>query len=177
MLVWFTADTHFGHGAALGRWKRPFASAAAMDEALVKAWNLRVGPGDEVWHLGDFAYRLPPARIGALLDALHGRKHLLLGNNDGEETARLPGWASVGHYAEIECEGQRLVLCHSPFRTWNAMYKGALNLHGHSHGALTPLPRQFDVGVDVWGYAPVALADIRAAPRKRQATAKVRPRA
>jgi calcineurin-like phosphoesterase family protein len=35
-----------------------------------------------------------------------------------------------------------------------------VNLHGHSHGRLKPLPRQFDVGVDVWGFRPVALDEI-----------------
>ena len=171
MAVWFTADTHFGHGAALGRWKRPFASVSEMDEALVAGWNARVRPGDEVWHLGDFAYRVRAERMAALLDCLPGRKHLLLGNNDTAETAGLPGWASVGHYAEFELEGVRLVLCHYAFRTWNGMYKGALNLHGHSHGALAGLPRQIDVGVDVWDYRPVSLGEIRSRPRRRAAPA------
>lgn len=173
MALWFTADTHFGHGAALGRWKRPFASVSEMNEALVARWNARVAPADEVWHLGDFAYRLGPDRAGLLLGRLHGRKHLLRGNNDTDETAWLPGWASVGHYAEIDHEGVRLVMGHYAFRTWNGMYKGALNLHGHSHGALSPLPRQVDVGVDVWGYAPVSLPEIRSARGRRNGPARL----
>ena len=40
--------------------------------------------------------------------------------------------------------------------------KGSVNLHGHSHGRLKPLPRQFDVGVDVWDFQPVSLSDILA---------------
>ena len=44
MAVFFTADTHFGHGGALGLFRRPFASVAAMDEALVETWNTVVGP-------------------------------------------------------------------------------------------------------------------------------------
>lgn len=35
---------------------RPFPSVEAMDEALINAWNNRIRPSDEVWHLGDFAY-------------------------------------------------------------------------------------------------------------------------
>ena len=42
------------------------------------------------------------------------------------------------------------------------MAKGALNLHGHSHGRLKPLTRQIDVGVDVWGFRPVDLAVLKA---------------
>ena len=55
--TFFTADSHFGHGGALGLFRRPFASVVVMDEALVAAWNMVVGPGDTVWHLGDFAVR------------------------------------------------------------------------------------------------------------------------
>lgn len=122
---------------------------------MIERWNAAVGSGDEVWHLGDLTRWRKPAEVGGLLDTLHGRKHLILGNNDGPATLGWPGWASVGHYAEIEVGDLALVLCHYPFRTWNGMGRGAINLHGHSHGRLKPIPRQFDVGVDVFGCRPV----------------------
>ena len=40
------------------------------------------------------------------------------------------------------------------------MGKGWANQHGHSHGRLTPLLRQFDVGVEVWNFRPVQLAEV-----------------
>jgi calcineurin-like phosphoesterase family protein len=73
----------------------------------------------------------------------------------------------VQHYAELEEGGTFLVLCHYPLRSWHRMSRGALNLHGHSHGRLAPLPRQVDVGVDVWNFRPITLADIRAHLRRR----------
>ena len=157
MATLFTADTHFGHGGALGLFRLPFPSVAAMDEALVEAWNSVVGFGDTVWHLGDFAVRPRPGRVLELLAQLKGEKHLIAGNNDGPATRGCAGWASVQDYAEIEVDGRRLVLCHYPLRSWNGMSRGAINLHGHSHGQMAPLPRQFDVGVDVQGFRPVAL--------------------
>jgi calcineurin-like phosphoesterase family protein len=166
--VFFTADTHFGHGGALGRFRRPFASVADMDEALIARWNETVGAGDEVWHLGDFAYRVKPQRMAELLARLHGAKHLVPGNNDGGDTLAFPGWASVQPYVELVLDGVPLVLCHYPFRTWNGMYKGAWNLHGHSHGALAGLTRQVDVGVDVWDYRPVTLETIHTRKRRRR---------
>ena len=39
MAILFTADTHFGHGGALGLFRRPFPSVAAMDAALIEGWN------------------------------------------------------------------------------------------------------------------------------------------
>jgi len=52
------------------------------------------------------------------------------------------------------------VLCHYPFRSWNAQGRGAINLHGHSHGRLKPMPRQYDVGVDARDFAPVTLQQL-----------------
>lgn len=137
-----------------------------MDDALIRGWNEAVGPEDEVWHLGDFAIRQGADRVARLLAALHGTKHLVAGNNDGPATLDQPGWASVRSYAELRVEGRLLVLCHYPFRTWRDMDKGAVNLHGHSHGRLDGLPRQWDVGVDAWGFRPVGLAEILARRRR-----------
>jgi calcineurin-like phosphoesterase family protein len=168
MTVFFTSDTHFGHGGALGLFGRPFASVAEMDAALIRRWNDSVGPEDEIWHLGDFAIRQRPGRIAEILEALAGRKHLIVGNNDGEATTGLPGWTSVQPYAEITLDDTRLVLCHYPFRSWNGMGKGAVNLHGHSHGRLAPLPRQADVGVDLWDFRPMTLAQLRLGRRRKK---------
>ena len=140
---------------------------AEHDAALVARWNETVAEGDTVWHLGDFALGPPPARVADLLAGLNGEKHLIVGNNDGPATLAAPGWASVAHYAEIEVEGSRLVLCHYAFRTWNRMGRGVVDLHGHSHGKLKPVPRQFDVGVDAWDFRPVTLTTILASRRRR----------
>jgi len=169
MAIFFTSDTHFGHGGALGLYRRPFASVPAMNEGLVARWNETVGPDDVVWHLGDFAICQRPPVVAELLARLRGRKHLVAGNNDPQATTELGGWESVQPYIEIETEGVSLVLCHYPFRTWRGMGKGWVNLHGHCHGRLKPLPRQFDVGVDVWEFRPVTLSEILASRRGLQA--------
>ncbi len=167
MTVFFTGDTHFGDRRALRFDKRPFADLASHDAALVERWNAVVGADDEVWHLGDFALGPPPQRISALLASLNGRKHLIIGNNDGAATLQA-GWASVAHYAEIVTDERPLVLCHYPLRTWNGIGKGAVNLHGHSHGRLKPIARQYDVGVDVWDFRPVPLEAILARRRRKR---------
>src|SRR5215467_15943917 len=82
MAIFFTSDTHFGHGGALGLYRRPFLSVATMNEAIVERWNETVGPHDDVWHLGDFAIRQPAAAVADLLGRLNGQKHLVAGNND-----------------------------------------------------------------------------------------------
>lgn len=155
MTVFFTADTHFGDHRVLNISKRPFGSVQEMDAAITERWNAVVRAQDEVWHLGDFART---ASIAArVFPVLNGRKHLIVGNNDAPAVLTLR-WISVPSYAEIKVDGIPLVLCHYPFRTWKGMGKAAVNLHGHSHGRLKPMKRQFDVGVDAREFRPVMLA-------------------
>ena len=158
MATYFTSDTHFGDHRVLNLYPRPFASVAEMDAELIRRWNAVVEAGDEVWHLGDFARTAQ--RASDVVAQLNGRKHLILGNNDSVDVGE--GWESVAPYAEIEREGRFLVLCHYPFRSWYRQHKGALNLHGHSHGRMKELARQFDVGVDVWDYRPASLPTLLA---------------
>lgn len=158
MTIFFTADTHFGDHRTINIQRRPFATVAEMDAHMIERWNAVIRPDDQVWHLGDVARRgeeVPP-----LLARLNGTKYLVRGNNDSDATAAATGWTSVADYAELAVDGRRLILCHYPFRSWNGQHKGALNLHGHSHGRLKPMPRQFDVGVDVHDFAPVTLAQL-----------------
>jgi calcineurin-like phosphoesterase family protein len=178
-MIYFTSDTHFGDPRVRQIDRRPFANMEDHDEALIANWNARVTPQDEVWHLGDFAYPRRD-RTPELLARLNGTKHLIIGNNDPASTVEAQGWASTGYYAELRLEEQVLVLCHYPFRTWNGMGRRSINLHGHSHGRLKPMPRQFDVGVDPRNLHPVTLAELLAprraiAPRGEAAPAGEQP--
>ena len=173
-MLFFTADTHFRETRGIAIDRRPFASVKEQDEALIANWNAAVGPGDTIWHLGDFG-RGTTEEIDALLARLNGEKHLIIGNNDPEPTRAAAGWASVSHYHELRVarfediwrpaapgdpapdETRLLVLCHYAFRTWNLIGKGSINLHGHSHGRLKPITRQLDIGVDAQNFTPISL--------------------
>jgi calcineurin-like phosphoesterase family protein len=169
MTIFFTSDTHFGDRRVKQIAQRPFASLDLHDEVLAARWNETVEVEDDIWHLGDFAFSADPQTIERRLGRLNGKKHLIIGNNDSDATITSSGWASVQHYAELKIDSEHCILCHYPFRTWNQIGKGALNLHGHSHGKLKPLPRQIDVGVDVWDFRPVTLNTILAAKGKPRA--------
>ena len=172
MTTWFTSDTHFGDHRTINIWRRPFASVAEMDDRLLAEWNAVVAPDDTVWHLGDFARTA--ALAARWLPRLNGTKHLILGNND--PGPQPDGWASVAAYTELTVDGRALVLCHYPFRTWNGAHRGALDLHGHSHGRLKPLPRQFDVGVDAREWCPVTLEGLLAGGAGRRRAKNVTER-
>jgi calcineurin-like phosphoesterase family protein len=159
MTIFFTSDTHFGDHRVLNIRPRPFGSVKEMNEEMVQRWNSRVAKRDIVWHLGDFASDTKAAQ--SIFPRLNGRKHLISGNIDREGVRSL-GWSSVQAYAEITIGRVMLVLCHYPFRTWNGIHRGAINLHGHSHGRLRPFARQYDVGVDAHGFQPIHLTELLA---------------
>lgn len=87
MAVWLTSDLHFGHANIARFCSRPFFTdgepdVPRMNVTLIDSINEAVGPGDELWILGDFA-------MGHLDDTLPlarqfraGRTVLVAGNHD-----------------------------------------------------------------------------------------------
>ena len=47
-MIYFTADTHFGHENVIRFCGRPYATAVEMDEAMIENWNSRVKGNDTV---------------------------------------------------------------------------------------------------------------------------------
>lgn len=70
-MIYFTADTHFGHESVIRFCSRPYATAAEMDEALMENWNSRVKGNDTVFILGDLFFRSDNA--GEILRRLKGK--------------------------------------------------------------------------------------------------------
>jgi calcineurin-like phosphoesterase family protein len=137
-----------------------FASVEEMDERMIAEWNAVVGSKDEVWHLGDFAYRCSLEYAEGIFKRLRGRKHLVIGNH--EQRGRRLAWESQQAYKEITVDNRDLVLFHYSMRSWNRQHHGSVHLYGHSHGSLAPLGLSLDVGVDCWGFRPVSLDEILA---------------
>ncbi|GGD87979.1 hydrolase [Aureimonas endophytica] len=161
MTVWFTSDTHFGHANVIRLSNRPFEGISEMREHLIAAWNAVVRSDDDVYHLGDFAYRATANETAKIFARLHGRKHLIVGNHDNEAT-RILAWESVSEIKQIAVDGHRLFLCHYPVLEWAGYWRGAVHLFGHVHGRRPGVGRSCDVGVDCWSYRPVALPEILA---------------
>ena len=175
MAVFFTADTHFGHGAVIRFCSRPFASAEEMDEALLANWRACVGPKDTVYHLGDvlFGNREQATRLGERIRRLPGRKLLVPGNHDHRHMALLatvfneilPPLADVRLPVPDGTEGfwnGWASLCHYPLAVWNGVYHGAVHFYGHVHARMLDTNRRIDVGVDNWDYSPVRLEAVLA---------------
>lgn len=170
MTTWYTADPHFGHENVIDFCDRPFESAEQMDRAILDKFRDRIQPDDELWILGDFAFGEVAKKrdyLSYMFGNLPGRsKHLVVGNHDGQATLELP-WTSVHHIAEVRDGSlkQNNTLCHYPMVTWNHSRRGAIQLFGHVHNNWLGSRNSVNVGVDVWDFAPVTMADIEARAR------------
>lgn len=161
--LWFVSDTHWGHKNIIKYSNRPFESVEEMDEALIKNWNSKVKPNDEVWHLGDFSFHKEGMTEG-IIKRLNGRINFVRGNHDEIMPNLYKYFKSVQDYKEIRVDGQKIVLCHFPMLTWNKAHRGAWMLHGHSHGSVNYLnvgTTRLDVGVDNFKYTPVSYEEVR----------------
>lgn len=165
MSIFFTADTHFGHAKIIEHAKRPFATVGEMDEVLINRWNAVVRPNDDIWHLGDFAFRCE--RIGKTASdyfvRLNGRIHVVWGNHDDKDAKLIKHlFASHQEVKYLRLEKEKITLYHYAQRVWRNSHRGSWHLYGHSHGMLPHFHRSMDVGVDVWNFAPVPFDVVRA---------------
>lgn len=163
MAHWYTADTHFNDDGIRRFFARPFASTAQMDEAMIARACDVVGPQDDFWIIGDFAWCEDDAGRAAAIatfNRLPGRKHLVQGNHDPVWLLDAVDWASTHHLVEVQDEDQLFVLCHYPLVTWNHARSGSFNLFGHVHLNWQGAANQINVGVDCWDFAPVSRRDV-----------------
>jgi len=164
--VWITADTHFGEPEAVAMFGRPFADAAAMDDALLEGINASVKRDDVLIHLGDFCGPHADGKKAQLSHACAVRKRirckkirLVRGNHDGRSERFYQLFESINDLLSWRSGEDRLRVnaSHWPMRLWRGQFKGAVLLHAHAHGGLPMLGRSVDVGVDCWQWKPIEL--------------------
>lgn len=158
-MIYFTADTHFGHANIIKHCSRPFMDADEMNREMTRLWNERVNQDDLVYHLGDFAFRGKDPL--SYRSRLNGRIIFIVGNHDKRRDIENAGFESIHDLLQVSIDGTPIVLCHYAMRVWNKSHHGALHLYGHSHGTLPGTNQSLDVGVDCWGFQPVSLHEIK----------------
>ena len=167
-MIFFTADTHFGHNNIIRMCGRPFDDADDMDSFTIDMWNSKVKANDTVYVLGDMFYRHGDPE--SVLRQLRGRKRLIVGNHDGGWMKKVDVsryFLSVDNYAEISDGRHSFVLCHYPLMTWKHSKKNYM-IHGHIHNntdmsfwpVIRDNPRLLNAGVDVNGFWPVTFEEL-----------------
>lgn len=101
-MIFFTADTHFGHANILKLCGRPFDTIEEMNEKMIDNWNDRVKGTDTVYIVGDMFFRCSDAET--ILKRLKGKKRLVIGNHDSSwinKVALTRHFVSVDNLIEI----------------------------------------------------------------------------
>lgn len=172
MAIFFISDLHFGHTNIL-KARLQFKNTSDMDEYLINMWNETVNDDDEVYILGDFAYK-NAKHISYYIYRLKGHKHLILGNHDEywvKNTCDIKMWfETIDMLKTIEYKDIKLTLCHYPMLEWNESNKEtSYMIHGHIHDNKNDiayeiirkhLPKLLNCGADINGYKPVTFEEL-----------------
>jgi calcineurin-like phosphoesterase family protein len=153
-----TSDLHLGHENIIRYCRRPFSSAAEMDEVLINNWNRIVREGEEVLFLGDLRYGPGAAPAGEYLSRLRGRITCIRGNHDEDIPHPVP-------FIRRRVGGMDFLFIHNPvdippdFEGWT--------VHGHSHNNnikeypfIDFVRKRVNVSTEMTGYRPVSLHTI-----------------
>ena len=170
-MIYFTSDTHFYHKNIIRYCSRPFGDVQHMNSELIRKWNEKIKPEDQVYHLGDFAF-CGTGRALETLSALNGEIFLIKGNHDqmSEVVRNQFTWIKDYYYLTIKNffgmdreYNAHIVLCHYPIESWDGMGHGTWHLHGHCHGSLkrNTFGKRLDIGVDCHDYEPLSFFEVK----------------
>ena len=173
-MVYFIADTHFGHENILKLCDRPFDTIKEMNETIVRNWNKRVKGSDTIYILGDLFFKCEDP--GLILWRLNGKKRLIVGNYDEQWMKRVncaKYFASVDELIQISYDGYTMTLCHYPMLSWNRQMRSFM-VFGHIHANtdmefwpyIKARDNMLNAGVDVNGYMPVTFDEMLANNRR-----------
>ena len=169
-MTYFTADLHLGHNNIIASCGRPFSDVDEMNRTIIDNWNSRVTDRDDVWVLGDVAYK-SAEHVGTFLSRMKGRKHLVLGNHDRSWMKTLDAseyFVSIEQMSFLSLEGRNIILCHYPMMEWDGSHHGSYLIYGHIHGncgqSFWPLissnDHMLNAGVDINGFYPVTFPEL-----------------
>ena len=170
LMIWFTADTHFGHTAILRHQKarkHAFQDIETMDTAFIDSLNKFIKRNDTLYHLGDFCWQA--SRAGHYRQRINCRKvHVAQGNHDSSSLKAHV--SSMNHM--IFLKNPKIHMQHYPCVSWPALHYGGVHLYGHCHGTMEdqlnevwPGRRALDVGFDsihklTGAWRPISLDEV-----------------
>lgn len=133
-MKWFTSDWHLGHENVMRFSDRPFGSINEMNEKIINNMLEACQPGDELFFLGDLAWRR------YAFDAFFERWpknvnfHWILGNHDKNWQPFKKQCASIGDMKKTKIgDNNVVIMCHYPMLTWDRSHYNSWQLFGHHH--------------------------------------------
>lgn len=178
-MIFCTSDLHLGHDKDFVVQARGFETVEDMNAEIIRRWNERVYPDDDVYVLGDLT--LGDVEEGIRLIAkLNGYLHIMRGNHDTDKKVEryleLPNVVSV-QYADVLKYGKAVFwMGHYPTITANydddkPWAKHVVCLFGHTHQEqpfYNDNPYMYNVGMDAHNCTPITIDEIVADIRKKK---------
>ena len=173
-MKYFISDHHWGHEAIIRMSHRPFKNVWEMNQYMIDAWNSVITDEDEVYHLGDVAYKMNLNKLkNDILPKLNGKIHLIRGNHDKDKVINKIGsrFETIQDYKLLEYnhEGKdyKIILFHYPIYSWNGRFRGSIHLHGHTHmNSVDDTTGKgihghiMNVSVEHLNYKPISIVDV-----------------
>lgn len=141
--ILYISDCHFYHDNLCRNLDhRGFIDFEEMNEFMIKQWNSRVTPKDDVYILGDFCFGKGDA-AERIIKQLKGKLHLIIGNHDRflqDKSFDRRLFRSIEPYSEIRDKGRTVILSHYPVFCYKGQYRkntdgspATYMLYGHVH--------------------------------------------
>lgn len=135
---YYISDLHLGHANCLAFDNRQFKDVEEQDKIIIRNWNSRVKPEDDVYCLGDFSWYSPQKTV-EVFKKLNGKIHLIVGNHDKkllQNKSVRDLFVEITDYKELYLDNkQGVVLCHYPIPCYNKHFYGWYHLYGHVHNS------------------------------------------
>jgi calcineurin-like phosphoesterase family protein len=178
-MIFCTSDLHLGHDKDFVVQARGFETVEEMNAEIIRRWNERVYPDDDVYVLGDLT--LGDVEEGIrLITKLNGYLHIMRGNHDTDKKVEryleLPNVIEV-KYADVLKYGKAVFwMGHYPTITANydddkPWAKHVVCLFGHTHQEqpfYNNNPYMYNVGMDAHNCTPITIDEIIADIRKKK---------
>lgn len=141
---YYISDLHFYHESLNVQMdRRGFANREEMNAFMIRQWNSRVQPKDEVYILGDFSIAKGPA-TNEIAKQLKGKLYLIEGNHDErflqDKNFDRSRFEWIRPYAEIHDRKRKVILSHYPIFCYNGQFyrkkdgsPRTFMLYGHVH--------------------------------------------
>ena len=194
--IFWVSDLHYNHDRDFiwGAPGRNYKNVREMNEHIIQSWNETITEDDIVFHLGDIIFNdFDGTRLLDLFSKLRFKQlYCVFGNHtSGErhvykELMREIGFPDkemfpldlsvtdtkkvtyIGYHADIEINGQYIVLNHYPITSWNKIRRKSWMIHGHTHCNLkhTSGLKTIDIG---WDYQrkPVSFQELQSYMSKK----------
>lgn len=161
MTDFFISDTEYNCLDAISWYNRPFATKEEMNRYLVQAINVKVGPDDTLFHIGDFSWE--SSGVQEFRSLINCKNIVLIAGNHDKIIKRSFRHLFNGIYDiyEKNYADLRLKLCHYPFESFDGESSGrVIHLHGHAHMRTSVRTYRVDVCADGNRFSPYSLEDI-----------------